>query len=103
MQIICAHKAGGGGCTNGKGPFSLSTVFVPPVRYAPPNYRACHHMVMVVNQYVKILHVLLGFANNMHPLRWGGGVHKRKRSVKFLEKHVHEQCKLFVLFSDDSL
>ena len=46
----------------------------------------CHY---IVNHYVKIMHVRLGVANNMHPLSWG---HKRNRSKNFmteLHKKIH--------------
>ena len=36
----------------------------------PQLQSTCHYMV---NFYVKIWHVRLGGANNMHPLSWGGG------------------------------
>ena len=37
---------------------------------APQLQSTCQY---IVNHYVKILHVRLGGANNMHPLSWGGG------------------------------
>ena len=60
--------------------FARSFPFVPPlVRYAPPSYNTCHY---IVNHYVKIWHLRLGGANNMHPLptKLGLGGHKGKRS-----------------------
>ena len=49
----------------------------PPSTLCSPQLQStCHY---IVNHFVKILHVHLGVANNMHPLSWGGG-HKRKRS-----------------------
>ena len=54
-------------------------LFVPPRTLCSPQLQStCHY---IVNHYVKILHVPLGVANNMHPVSWGGG-HKRKRSAK---------------------
>ena len=57
--------------------------FVPPPSSicSPQLQSTCHYMV---NHHVKLRHVHLGGANNMHPLSWGGG-HKRKRSKKTLE------------------
>ena len=50
----------------------------PPSKLCSPQSQStCHY---IVNHYVKILHVHLGVANNMHPLSWGGGGYKRKRS-----------------------
>ena len=37
----------------------------------PPKLQSTPHDI--VNHYVKIWHVRLGVANNMHPLSWGGG------------------------------
>ena len=43
----------------------------PPSTLCSPQWQStCHY---IVNHYVKILHVRLGVANNMHPLSWGGG------------------------------
>ena len=53
----------------------------PTTLYAPPSYRA-RVTTWLVSYYVKIVHVLLGSANYMSPLSWGGGGgHKRKRSA----------------------
>ena len=42
----------------------------PPSTLCSPQLQStCHY---IVNHYVKILHVHLGVANNMHPLSWGG-------------------------------
>ena len=55
--------------------------FVPPPPPStfciPPLKSTCHH---ILNRYVKIWHVRLRCAHNMHPLSWEGGGHKRKRS-----------------------
>ena len=49
-----------------------------------PQLQSTFHYI--VNHYVKILHVHLGVANNMHPLSWGG--HKRKRSRSFIKSKL---------------
>ena len=55
------------GAIMGKGYFPI----VPtPLRCNPQLKSTCLYMV---NYYVKILHVRLRVANNMHPLRGGGG------------------------------
>ena len=55
----------------------------PPSTLCSPQLQStCHY---IVNHYVKILHVHLGVANNMHPLSWGGG-HKRKRSKNLIRR-----------------
>ena len=42
----------------------------PPSTLCSPQLQStCHY---IVNHHVKIWHVLLGGANNMHPLSWGG-------------------------------
>ena len=85
---------------------------MPPVRYAHPSYRARVITYYIANHYVKILHVPLGVANNMHPLSWGGGGHKRKRSelynvidklpqnkasgFGFLPSWIFKCCKIFI-------
>ena len=53
------------------------TIVPPSTLCAPQLQSTCQY---IVNHYVKILHVRLGGANNMRPLSWGGGGHKRKRS-----------------------
>ena len=51
--------------------FRLSPPPPPPSTLCSPQLQStCHY---IVNHYVKILHVHLGVANNMHPLSWGGG------------------------------
>ena len=71
--------------------------FVPPSTLCSPHWQStCHY---IVNHYVKILHVRLGVANNMHPLSWGGG-HKQKRSkCLFIGRNLflvsHIICQLF--------
>ena len=67
-----------------------SIPFVPP----PPSSTLCSRQLQsschyIVNYFVKIWHVHLGVANNMHPLSGGvgggggGGEGKRKRSKFF--------------------
>ena len=53
---------------------------LPPPLYVmhPQLLSTCHY---IVNFYIKIWHVSLGYANNFHPLNGGGGRHKRKRSI----------------------
>ena len=59
-----------GFCQKGIVPFFGSFPFVPPQYVMLPQLQStCHY---IVNHYVKILHVHLGVANNMHPLSWGG-------------------------------
>ena len=43
----------------------------PPVRYAPPSYRA--RMSLHSSSLCKNIARASGVANNMHPLSWGGG------------------------------
>ena len=50
-----------------------SSPFVPPERYAPQLQSTC---LNTVNHYVKIWHMRLGVANNMHTL--GCGTQKEK-------------------------
>ena len=56
------------------GPFSIVnrifSVCAPQYVLRPQLQGTCHY---IVNHYVKIWHVLLGDANNMRPLSWGGG------------------------------
>ena len=52
---------------------------MPPVRFCSPQLQ--HTRDYMVKYYVKIMHVLLGVANNMNPLIGGG--HKWKRSFFF--------------------
>ena len=52
--------------------YAGSFPFVPPppsTLCSPQLQSTCHY---IVHHYVKILHVHLGVANNMHPLSWGG-------------------------------
>ena len=50
--------------------FSVCAPPPPSTLCSPQLQSTCHY---IVNHYVKILHVHLGVANNMHPLSWGGG------------------------------
>ena len=47
---------------------------------SPQLQSTCHY---IVNHYVKILHVHLGVANNMHPQNWGGGGGTNGKDPKF--------------------
>ena len=49
-----------------------------PVRYNPRLRSRCHY---IVNYYVKIWHVRLGGAHNMHPLSWGEGAQTEKIQI----------------------
>ena len=48
----------------------IFSVCAPPSTLCSPQWQSTCHFI--VNHYVKILHVRLGVANNMHPLSWGG-------------------------------
>ena len=81
--LVCIHTKLG----------SFSFVPNPPPPPPPPStlcspqlQSKCHY---IVHHYVKILHVHLGGANNMHPLSWGG--HKRKRSPNWFIKKKNEE------------
>ena len=81
----------------------------PQVRYAPTPpppptpppvtqlQSTCHY---TVNRYVKIWHVHLGCANNIHPLSWGGGGHKRKRSKNIFKETDNWYCCWSCLFQN---
>ena len=59
--------------------------FCAPSTLCSPKLRSTRHYI--VNHYVKILHVHLGVANNMHPLSWGGGAQTEK-ILNFLYKTI---------------
>ena len=72
----------------------LFRLYIPP---PPPQYvvlpqlqSTCHYML---NHYVKIWHVLLGGANNMHPLRWGGGGGAKMENIpNFCNRKIFRHC-----------
>ena len=53
----------------------------PPVRYAPPG---THYVSLPSKSLTKNMALPSEGANNMHPLSYGGGGHKRKRSKRYL-------------------
>ena len=58
----------------------------PPSTLCSPQLQStCHY---IVNHYVKILHVHLGVANNMHPLSWGGTNGKDPKNVTQFKSRV---------------
>ena len=53
----------------------------------PQLQSTCHY---IVNHSVKILHVRLGGANNMHPLSLGGGA-QTEQIQKFIQKEIKKE------------
>ena len=86
---------------------------MPPQYVMLPQLQStCHY---IVNHYVKILHVHLGVANNMHPLSWGGGTNGKdptkfvgiryafRETLRIRNKHFHVKERSAEKWSEETI